>query len=611
MRLWQQLALAMVAVSLAPLTVVSWQAVELTSSQADAARKAALEREAIAVADELGRWVRLKAQAIAGWANLYPDLTVRPPAVREGLLKAVYRAVPGAVTVALLDEDGLSGPPGAEIAPVWLDLSLPEGDPLSRRPRGSEARAQAFLQRVPRPAEPGQLLVGRPFTPPGTVVGRQPDPALPVAARGPFGDPAVLAVELALDEVDALLGHRASAERAFALVTTDGTRVVSHGEAPDGELLRPLLSQDAATLELPEMGRVGAVAAVPGVPWAVVMTEPAAADTAWRNLRNRLLLALAVSLAVAIFAGILVARSWSLPVAGLRSAALTVAEGDLAHRVPAGRRDELGELAQAFNHMAGRLAATLEELQARRAEVEAFAAELQDRVEARTAELEAAQRDLVRAGQLAAVAEVGAGLAHELNNPLTSVLGSLQVLALRLPEDLRPLAAQAEAEAWRCREVADAMLQVARQDAGDASARRIPLDEVVREAARLGEAVFRRRGVALEVATDAPDLHIEADPAAAVRILTQVLQGLGAGLPEGASLSVRTRASERSGHGPVAVVELVPDRPVATGSSRDHYLAAGLGLWVARRLLTGRGGRLVEPDDRDGEGAWRLELPAA
>lgn len=606
MRLWLKLALAMVAVSLAPLAVVSIQAAELTSSQAEDARKAALEREAVAVADEIGRWVRVKAQAVAGWVNLYPDLLERPPLVQQGLLRAVYRAVPGAVTVALLDQDGLAGEPGAELPPEWLDASLSEGDPLANRPRGSDARAQAFLQRVQRPDQAGQVRVGRPYVPPASVVGLTAEPALPVAARGPFGDPAVLAVELVLDEIDDLLSNRAHGERAFALVLTSGEPVIAHGPPPDGELLRPLLTQDAAALDFPEEGRVGAVAKVPGVPWAVVMTEPREADNAWARLRTRLLVALGVSLVVAALAGIIVARSLSRPVAGLRTAALKVADGDLRHRVPVDRRDELGELATAFNHMAARLTSTLAELEARQEQVERFNEELQDRVRERTRELEAAQRDLVRAGQLAAVAEVGAGLAHELNNPLASVLGLLQVLKARAPEEHRGLLAQAEAEAWRCREVADAMLRVSRADEVPDVAGETDLGEVVREAGRLVDGAFNQRGVKL-VADDVPGgLRVRLSQAEALRVVTQVLQALCAGLPADATLHVGVARTDD------VELHLTPDASVATGSERDDFLAAGLGLWVAQRLLDARGGRLEPPgESTGGEGTWRLVLPAA
>lgn len=605
-RLWLQLALAMIAVAMAPIAVVSVQALELTGDQAERARKAALEREAIAVADEVGRWVRAEAQAVAGWANLYPNVLEQPRESQRGLLRAVYRAVPGTVTVALLDDDGLVGEIGDELAPVWLAASLPADDPLANRPRGSDARAEDFLSRVPRPNNPGQVLVGLPYLPAGDERTDLEAPwAVPIAARSPFREPVVLALDLTLDEVDEMLALRSVAGRGFGLYTDAGTGVLGHGPTVAGEVLGPLLGQEVATLELPDDGRVGALAAVPGVPWVIVMTEPAAADGAWGALRNRLLVALALALVVAVLAGIIVARSLSRPVAELRTAANRVAEGDLNQRVPADRRDELGELATAFNDMARRLSATLEELEARQAEVEAFNEELQDRVDDRTRDLEAAQRGLVRAGQLAAVAEVGAGLAHELNNPLSSVLGVVQLLKARAAsQDERALLAQAETEAWRCREVVDAMLKLAQPGAGDGSTAVVDSGELLAEACGLVEVTLRQRGVSVALERPAPGLEVRLDPVEGGRIITQVLQALGSGLEAGATLGISAAADDTD-----VVVTLTADRRVASGARRDDYEAAGLSLWVGRKLLDARGGRLEAPPEDDGP--WRLVLPGA
>ena len=604
MRLWIKLALAMVAVSLAPLVVVSVQAVDLTSDQAEEARQAARTREAVAVADEIGRWVALKAQAIRGWASLYPDLLSRGPAVQDGLLKATYRAVPGVVTVALLDDDGLVGPPGQEVQPRWLDASLSPNDPLAERERGSKARADAFLAKVPRPDVPGQVWLGEPYVPPAAAPGAPvPGPGLPVGARGPFAERVVLAVDLSLDEVERLVELRAQGGRTLALVRGDGTPILRHGPAPDLDVLEPILGASTATFSMDDEGRAGALAAVPGVPWTVVMSEPITADPAWPRLQRRLVVSLGVSVVVAVLAGLVVARTVSRPVANVRAAANRIADGDLTHRVPAVGRDEIGELATSFNHMAARLSLTLEELEARRAEVEAFNAELQDRVAARTADLEAAQAELLRAGQLAAVAEVGAGLAHELNNPLASVLGLLQISAHKVDDPAaKGLLSQAEAEAQRCRAVVAAMLQLSAED-GPASGESADLSPILGESVRVVEAASGQRKVALTLGEVPESCRVALDEASLRRALTQVLQGLVAGLPDEAALGVAARVA-----GSEVCVELLPDRPVAAGARRDDYRAAGLGLWVARRLISASGGRLVAPD---GEGPWRLMLPLA
>ncbi|MFK7929235.1 MAG: PAS domain-containing sensor histidine kinase [Myxococcota bacterium] len=604
MRLWLKLALAMVAVAMAPLAVVSVQALDVTSDQADEAQQAARSREAVAVADELARWVRLKAQAVAGWANLYPDLLEREPAVQDGFLRAVYRAIPGAVTVALLDEEGLAGPRGNELSPVWLDRALPPGDPLSNRPRGSTERASAFAKIVPRPSVPGEVRLGRPFDPPVLLVGApKPPPTLPIAARGPFDSPATVAVELSLDELEALLAARATEDRGFTLVSQGGRVLLSKGPAVDIRPLQPLMEQGEVTFDV-EDGRAGALAAVPGIPWTVVMTEAPGPDTAWPALRTRLLVALGLSLVVAVAAGLIVGRTVSRPVREVRAAVNRVADGELDHRVPVAGGDEIAELAAAFNHMSGRLAATLAELDTRRREVEAFNEELQDRVRERTHDLEAAQAELVRAGQLAAVGEVGAGLAHELNNPLSSVLGLVQLVQLKTTDETqRGLLGQAEAQALRCREVMEAMLRLSAPTPTTGESRS-ELGSALAEVGRLVGGALRQRGVTLTLASVESGLWVATDPTELRAVLAQVVQGLASGLPEGGSLSLSAVRNQDS-----VEVRIQPDRDVDAGARRDDYRAAGLGLWVARRLLASHGGSLQAPSP--GEEAWRLILPVA
>jgi C4-dicarboxylate-specific signal transduction histidine kinase len=67
-------------------------------------------------------------------------------------------------------------------------------------------------------------------------------------------------------------------------------------------------------------------------------------------------------------------------------------------------------------------------LESARAEVLAERAELERRVAARTAELERAQETLVHSEKMSAVGQLVAGVAHELNNPLTVVLGYAGIL---------------------------------------------------------------------------------------------------------------------------------------------------------------------------------------
>ena len=49
----------------------------------------------------------------------------------------------------------------------------------------------------------------------------------------------------------------------------------------------------------------------------------------------------------------------------------------------------------------------------------------------------------------------------------------------------------------------------------------------------------------------------------------------------------------------------------ASVSSTDDWMASGMGLWVARQLLSQLGGRLEEPTDSTNAPAWTVVLPGA
>src|SRR5207237_4013562 len=91
---------------------------------------------------------------------------------------------------------------------------------------------------------------------------------------------------------------------------------------------------------------------------------------------------------------------------------------ELGHRVgDAGRGDELGDLARAFNAMA--------------AEIERWNRELAERVEEKTREAREAQDLLLRAQKLAAVGQLGAGVAHEVNSPIAGLVGGTENMLVK------------------------------------------------------------------------------------------------------------------------------------------------------------------------------------
>ena len=91
----------------------------------------------------------------------------------------------------------------------------------------------------------------------------------------------------------------------------------------------------------------------------------AQALTPIRDQLVRIALLIALGLVVAIIAGTIMARRMLVPITALRAGARRLGAGDFGHRIEVKTADELEELADQFNSMAGQLAETYSGLEER------------------------------------------------------------------------------------------------------------------------------------------------------------------------------------------------------------------------------------------------------
>jgi signal transduction histidine kinase len=131
-----------------------------------------------------------------------------------------------------------------------------------------------------------------------------------------------------------------------------------------------------------------------------------------------------LSLTIALVIWIAVRISIRRPIRGLVRASLALGRGHLGQRITVRRRDEIGQLASAFNRMAEDLQAAQE-----RAQNEAHA-----RLDV--------ERQLQQAQKLAALGRLASEVAHEIGTPLNIISGRTEVIQKRLPLD-HPLARHA------------------------------------------------------------------------------------------------------------------------------------------------------------------------
>src|SRR4029079_3101105 len=170
----------------------------------------------------------------------------------------------------------------------------------------------------------------------------------------------------------------------------------------------------------------------------------------------------------AFMGAFLLARRVSDRVAALAAGSKQIAAGNLETRIAQDGRDELASLATSFNQMASSLDAARKKITQQTNEIMAWNQTLEKRVEEKTAELRQAQDLLLRSRSLSALGELGAGVAHEINNPLTGALGIVQLLLADLPggHPATPLLQDLEREALRIRKMVQNMLRLAQRQSG-------------------------------------------------------------------------------------------------------------------------------------------------
>lgn len=535
-------------------------------------------RHAEGLAVYASNWIRdvrrTAALAVTVW-----DVESLDEAQRQGLQRVLYHQFDAINVVMMLDESGASA-----TQPIFLEE---ESDDFPRHRVVDTQRFRRFRAEVPHTeAQSAGFAIGRIYRP---VEG---DPAVVPVAVASRNGLVVVALEVSLAEIERHLDQQAEPGGVAVLVDRSGDTLLGEpGELVDVELTRTFQGNLAGDLRYERGGQIvlAAFQGIEGTEWAVVVGVPEAQATrASEQIQRRSLFVYFIAVLLVGAMGAVAARQIARPVLALRGAAGTLGGGayepvELGQDAVA----ELQELATVFNK-------TSELIAQKNAEIESWNAELQQRVEERTEELQQSNARLVQSSRLAAVAQMGAGLAHELNNPLAGILGLTQILRAKNPED--SMLASMEEQAQRCREVVAALNRLSGESHA-AKRQELDLHELVAEVVSLVRHAFVEAQVELEH-DPAEALFVDVDPQVLAQALAQLLGSLRAQLAPGGRLHV-----SGSTDGAEARLEFVLSGP--RRESSDDWLASGMGFWVASHAVQEHGGRIDE-----GRGRYALVLPA-
>lgn len=244
--------------------------------------------------------------------------------------------------------------------------------------------------------------------------------------------------------------------------------------------------------------------------------------------------------------------------------------------------------------------------------------DIEREAESTRAERAALQARLAEAEKLEALGVLVSGVAHELNNPLTSIVGygDLLVVDGRLPEELRDPVRTIAEQAQRCRTIVRGLLDAARQR----RAPRVPvrLAELVARVVRgFGPQLTARR---VRIAADLPrDLgEVAADSTGLEQVFSNLLANALEALSPGGQIRINARPStddrvalrfEDDGPGIAPELRNRIFEPFFTTKSQRK--GTGLGLAISQRIVQAHGGTLTLAQREDGApgAAFEILLP--
>ncbi len=291
------------------------------------------------------------------------------------------------------------------------------------------------------------------------------------------------------------------------------------------------------------------------------------------GVNSSLWLAGAVAIFIALVLSLLLARQITLPLRALSSAARRIAAGDLTQRVPVKSRDEIGQLATAFNSMAESLGRN-----------------------------EQLRRNMV------------ADIAHELRTPLAVIHGNLEAMLDGVIEPSQQNIASIHEESLVLQRLITDLRELSLAEAGQLQLQRTPTDlsEVLEKAAATYRPVAQEKEVTVQMQAAEGLPLVSIDPQRITQVIGNLISNALRHTGSGGEVTVGVQAADGANeHGiltgksvmvsvidngvgiPAEELPFVFERFYRADKSRARATGgSGLGLAIVKQLVEAHGGRV-------------------
>ena len=297
-----------------------------------------------------------------------------------------------------------------------------------------------------------------------------------------------------------------------------------------------------------------------------------------------------------------IGKKFTDPVKDVVTGTQIIASGDFTYRIRTNLHDELGELAMSFNKMAEYLQNTYQDLKSTSAQ-------------------------LAQSAKLAAVGELAAGVAHELNQPLMVIRGHAQEMieGNSVPENIRKDLRLIEKQTGRMMRIIDHLRAFARQSTG--AFEQVNLNDVIDDSFTLITQQLKNLNIEIMKELDESIPRIWGDHNRLEQIFLNLMTNAKDAMEEKGEgvLSVKTQpiidmTGDKNGK-VTGVLVLFSDTGVGIGdnimdkifdpffTTKEVGKGTGLGLSISYSILKDHGGSITA-ESNDGTGTtFRLEFP--
>jgi two-component system NtrC family sensor kinase len=326
-----------------------------------------------------------------------------------------------------------------------------------------------------------------------------------------------------------------------------------------------------------------------GILYVGVLRQPFD-DVLQKTLMTFLGIAL-VGIVLIVLISVFLARRLSRPLTRLEQIARNIAGGEYKREFIVKGPREIEDLAHSLDEMA-------RQLEAEKRELEEWGNTLEKKVNERAEEMKKIQSQMFRSEKLASLGKLAAGVAHEINNPLTGILTNSSLLL----EDLEPGDPRREdvdvmvKETMRCREIVKRLLDFAKQT--KPQTRLASLNTLLENIILLvrNQASFRNVTIETELGADIPNVFV--DPDQIQQVFINIILNAAEAMTKGGRLTITSALAPDEQYVVVRFADTGPGIPDELRerifdpfyTTKEH--GTGLGLSISYGIVEQHGGTI-------------------